>query len=138
MPLSWSCPLVLEPKRIVALGLTWRSHARETGETITAAGPAVFERDPASLAAGDRVVIPSPAHIRRVLDAVEPGLGDELTREHRDVPVLFEYEIYTDRFLERWGKLRAAVRSARKPGDAIEMEVGPLGSSQAVIEEERP
>jgi 2-keto-4-pentenoate hydratase/2-oxohepta-3-ene-1,7-dioic acid hydratase in catechol pathway len=88
-----TAPLVLEPKRIVALGLTWRSHARETGERMSADGPAVFARDPASLATGGQVVIPSQARIRRTLDALEPGLGAELARRHPQLPALFDYEI---------------------------------------------
>jgi 2-keto-4-pentenoate hydratase/2-oxohepta-3-ene-1,7-dioic acid hydratase in catechol pathway len=81
------------PRRILALGLTWRSHAKETGERIDPRGPAIFTRDPASLADADRVVIPSRRRIEKSLDALEPGLGAELKRRHREYPKLFDYEI---------------------------------------------
>jgi hypothetical protein len=52
-------PLDLAPRRIDALGLTYRDHAAETVERIAPEGPAVFERDPASLATGDVLCVPS-------------------------------------------------------------------------------
>jgi 2-keto-4-pentenoate hydratase/2-oxohepta-3-ene-1,7-dioic acid hydratase in catechol pathway len=86
-------PFTFSARRLVALGLTWRDHARETGEPIAPDGPARFTRDPASLAAPGRVVLPSRARIRRSLDALEPGLGDELARRHPDFPALLDHEI---------------------------------------------
>jgi 2-keto-4-pentenoate hydratase/2-oxohepta-3-ene-1,7-dioic acid hydratase in catechol pathway len=86
-------PLSLAPRRIVALGLTWRDHVRETGEPIAAAGPAVFERDPRSLAADGRVRVPSRASLLAALERLEPGLGDAVGRRHAALPALLDYEI---------------------------------------------
>ncbi|MBI3723646.1 fumarylacetoacetate hydrolase family protein [bacterium] len=86
-------PLFLAPKRVVALGLTWRDHARETGERISPEGPARFERDPASLSQDGRVLLPTRARVCRTLDALEPGLGGELARRDPDFPILLDYEV---------------------------------------------
>jgi 2-keto-4-pentenoate hydratase/2-oxohepta-3-ene-1,7-dioic acid hydratase in catechol pathway len=82
----------LAPRRIVALGLTYRDHAREVGERL-AATPAVFERAPASLARDGRVIMPSRATVCAALERLEPGLGAELSRRHPEFPVLLDYEI---------------------------------------------
>ena len=83
----------LSPRRVHALGLTYRAHAAETGEGVELA-PAVFERDPASLArAGDVLRIPSRVAIVQTLERLEPGLGMTLLARHFDVPPLLDFEI---------------------------------------------
>jgi 2-keto-4-pentenoate hydratase/2-oxohepta-3-ene-1,7-dioic acid hydratase in catechol pathway len=83
----------LSPRRIHALGLTYRDHAAETGEGVEA-GPSVFERDPASLArGGDLLRVPSRTAILQTLERLEPGLGMTLLARHPDVPPLLDYEI---------------------------------------------
>jgi 2-keto-4-pentenoate hydratase/2-oxohepta-3-ene-1,7-dioic acid hydratase in catechol pathway len=84
-------PLALRPRRIYALGLTYRDHLAETGEPQGDA-PAVFRRDPASLADGV-LRLPSTDAILRVADALEPGLGAELRRRRPDCPALLDWEV---------------------------------------------
>jgi 2-keto-4-pentenoate hydratase/2-oxohepta-3-ene-1,7-dioic acid hydratase in catechol pathway len=83
----------LQPHHVVALGLTWRDHVRETGERVSADGPARFERDPASLATTDRVRVPTQTQLIEALEQLEAGLGAEVVNRHRIVPALFDYEI---------------------------------------------
>jgi 2-keto-4-pentenoate hydratase/2-oxohepta-3-ene-1,7-dioic acid hydratase in catechol pathway len=79
--------------RIVALGLTYRDHARETGEKIDREHPALFERDPLSLSSDGQVRLPTRGAVCAALDRLEPGLGSELGRRHPDFPILLDYEI---------------------------------------------
>lgn len=86
--------LHLAPRRVHALGLTYRDHAAETGEPIRKEGPVVFERDPGSLlTSGDVLPIPSRTAILQSLERLEAGLGMQLLARHPEVPVLLDYEV---------------------------------------------
>jgi 2-keto-4-pentenoate hydratase/2-oxohepta-3-ene-1,7-dioic acid hydratase in catechol pathway len=86
-------PRVLVPRRIVALGLTWRDHLRETGERAAPEGPARFERDPASLVSDGNVRRPGHAELVAALEKLEPGLGAAAAARHTPLPALLDYEI---------------------------------------------
>ena len=86
--------LVLRPGRIHALGLTYRDHAAETGESLDDdARPMVFQRDPASLNVTDHVRVPSEIVILQCLERLEPGLGVALKHHFPEVPPLLDYEV---------------------------------------------
>jgi 2-keto-4-pentenoate hydratase/2-oxohepta-3-ene-1,7-dioic acid hydratase in catechol pathway len=83
----------LAPARIVALGLTFSDHLRETGEKAAPDGPARFERDPASLVRDGRVRRPTHAQLIAALERLEPGLGAKVAARHDPLPALLDYEV---------------------------------------------
>jgi 2-keto-4-pentenoate hydratase/2-oxohepta-3-ene-1,7-dioic acid hydratase in catechol pathway len=79
-----------EVRSIVALGLTYRDHARETASDGT---PAAFIKERASLLLeGERVAIPSHHQILAALDRLEPGLARALCDELPLVLPIMDYE----------------------------------------------
>jgi 2-keto-4-pentenoate hydratase/2-oxohepta-3-ene-1,7-dioic acid hydratase in catechol pathway len=86
--------LAIAPRRVLALGLTYRDHIAETGERVGDEGPVAFERDPASLLReGDVLWVPSPTAILQALERLEPGLGMAVRARHPEVPALLDYEV---------------------------------------------
>jgi 2-keto-4-pentenoate hydratase/2-oxohepta-3-ene-1,7-dioic acid hydratase in catechol pathway len=84
------------PTQIVALGLTYKDHVRETA---SAADPVVFEIDPAAWTTDARE-LPSPSS-QRLFDALarlDPALARELTDAGQPscfgfMPAMFDYEV---------------------------------------------
>ncbi|HUJ61620.1 MAG TPA: fumarylacetoacetate hydrolase family protein [Kofleriaceae bacterium] len=77
---------------IVALGLTYRDHVRETGQDAPPA-PITFAKHARAFVLGDATVpVPDSAALIAELEALEPGLGRELARRLPFVPAVMDYE----------------------------------------------
>jgi 2-keto-4-pentenoate hydratase/2-oxohepta-3-ene-1,7-dioic acid hydratase in catechol pathway len=77
---------------IVALGLTYADHVRETGAPAPE-HPVAFAKHARAFAIGDtRVTVPDSAAIVAALDELEPGLGAEMARRLPIVPAVMDYE----------------------------------------------
>jgi 2-keto-4-pentenoate hydratase/2-oxohepta-3-ene-1,7-dioic acid hydratase in catechol pathway len=84
------------PERILALGLTYADHAKETGSEPD---PVVFEVDPAAwTAGGGELVRPSSARLRAALAELDPGLRAELDT-FGFLPAMLDYEVELGLFL---------------------------------------
>ena len=82
-----------ELRSIVALGLTYADHVRETGQTIDPKAPPIASRARAHVFAGDaRVVVPTSTELARALDELEPGLAGELAKRLPVIPAVIDYE----------------------------------------------
>ena len=94
---------------IVALGLTYRDHAREAGRAIDpaappprvtdpigsarSAGPIAFAKHVRTFVPGDaRVRVPHSQELADALDALEPGLGGDLSQRLSIIPAVMDYE----------------------------------------------
>lgn len=78
------------PARIVALGLTYRAHAKETASTPD---PLVFEIDPAAWTTGDGVLRrPSSEQLLAAGTALDPRLPAALA-EFGFMPAMLDYEV---------------------------------------------
>ncbi len=79
---------------IVALGLTYGDHARETGQKLDASAPPTsFSKHARALAPGGGPVrVPTGAEVLAALDLVEPGIGAQLAERHPVVPAVMDYE----------------------------------------------
>ena len=75
---------------IVALGLTYRDHVKETGSKIEAT-PVAFGKRGAIYGPAD-VVVPDTAELRAAADEVEPGLGAALVERIPCAPAVMDYE----------------------------------------------
>ena len=77
--------------RIVALGLTYRDHVRETSSTPELAA---FEKHAKTfLPEGEWVTSPSSDEILAALDVAEPGLASALRDRFAFVPAILDYEV---------------------------------------------
>ena len=87
--LDWS-----EVRSIVALGLTYADHIRETGQAIDPAAPPIaFAKHVRSFHAGDaRVLVPTSTELARALDELERGLAAELAKRFAVIPAVMDYE----------------------------------------------
>jgi 2-keto-4-pentenoate hydratase/2-oxohepta-3-ene-1,7-dioic acid hydratase in catechol pathway len=92
---GWLVPLELQPGRIYGLGLTYASHARETGSSLDPAPPPpVFRKGIGSLnLLGSPVRVPSRGEIIAALEEVEPGLGGRVDAKFEYLPPLLDYEV---------------------------------------------
>ncbi len=83
-----------EVTAIVALGLTYGDHVRETGQRLDpSAPPTSFTKHVRAHAPGDRpVVVPDTAQLLAALDAVEPGLAAQLRSRIPHAPAVMDYE----------------------------------------------
>ena len=80
---------------IVALGLTYADHAKETGQSIEpGTPPTAFAKHLRTLAhSGDvRVAVPTTDELLAALAEVEPGLDAELRRRMPVLPAVMDYE----------------------------------------------
>lgn len=78
------------PRRIVALGLTYRAHAKETASTPD---PLVFEKDVDAWTCGDvPLVSPTTEQLRAAALALDGGLHDAL-RHFGFFPAMLDYEV---------------------------------------------
>jgi 2-keto-4-pentenoate hydratase/2-oxohepta-3-ene-1,7-dioic acid hydratase in catechol pathway len=78
------------PTRIIALGLTYKAHAKETASGLD---PVVFEKDPAAWSAGDGEIIrPSSSRLRAALEALDPNLSEAMA-EFGFIPAMLDYEV---------------------------------------------
>ena len=79
---------------IVALGLTYGDHIRETGQKLDPSAPPMsFLKHARSFAPGDRgALVPDAAAVIAALDALEPGLGAQLRERIPFVPAVMDYE----------------------------------------------
>jgi len=79
---------------IVALGLTYGDHVRETGQKLDpGAPPTSFTKDVRAFAPGaKRVLVPDAAAVLAALDTVEPGLGAQVGERIPFVPAVMDYE----------------------------------------------
>jgi len=81
-----------EVRAIVALGLTYADHIRETGQPAPTE-PIAFAKHLRTFAAGDAAVrVPTSAELLAALDELEPGLAAELARRLPIVPAVMDYE----------------------------------------------
>jgi 2-keto-4-pentenoate hydratase/2-oxohepta-3-ene-1,7-dioic acid hydratase in catechol pathway len=83
-----------EVTSIVALGLTYGDHVRETGQKLDASAPPTsFTKHASALAPGDGMVrVPDTAAVLAALDEVEPGLGAQIRERIPHVPPVMDYE----------------------------------------------
>ncbi len=80
------------PSRILALGLTYRDHLRETG-TRPPKEPVVFEKPARTwLPKGAEVAIPGDAEMLEALEALDPGVSRGLAR-FGFLPAMMDYEV---------------------------------------------
>lgn len=79
---------------IVALGLTYGDHVRETGQKLDPSAPPVsFEKHVRAFAPGDGSVrIPDSAEVLAALETVEPGITAALREKLAFVPAVMDYE----------------------------------------------
>jgi 2-keto-4-pentenoate hydratase/2-oxohepta-3-ene-1,7-dioic acid hydratase in catechol pathway len=79
---------------IVALGLTYADHARETGKPQGRGTPPIaFAKHARTFACGDASVpVPATDELVAALEALEPGLGAELANRLPIVPAVMDYE----------------------------------------------
>ncbi|HEX5745319.1 MAG TPA: fumarylacetoacetate hydrolase family protein [Archangium sp.] len=85
-------PLVLSPKRVHALGLTYAAHINETGSD--AGGPAVFAKDAASLLGqGDAVTSPSRDAMLAAVAKLDAALSSRVASRFPELPPLLDYEV---------------------------------------------
>lgn len=79
---------------IVALGLTYADHAKETGQRIDRAAPPIaFSKHLRTLHHGDgSVVVPTSSALLAALVEHEPGLEGELRRRLPLLPAVMDYE----------------------------------------------
>ncbi|HWO24332.1 MAG TPA: fumarylacetoacetate hydrolase family protein, partial [Kofleriaceae bacterium] len=79
---------------IVALGLTYGDHVRETGQKLQPGEPPTsFTKLPRTFHPGDgHVRVPTGAEVLAALDEVEPGLGVTLRGRIGVVPAVMDYE----------------------------------------------
>ena len=79
---------------IVALGLTYGDHVRETGQKVDpSAPPTSFTKHVRAFAPGAATVaVPDTAAVLAALDAVEPGLAAQLRARMPLVPPVMDYE----------------------------------------------
>jgi 2-keto-4-pentenoate hydratase/2-oxohepta-3-ene-1,7-dioic acid hydratase in catechol pathway len=79
---------------IVGLGLTYRDHAKETGQKIdTSTPPIAFSKHARTFITGDGSVnVPTSTQLLKTLQTLEPGLGGELAKRMRLVPAVMDYE----------------------------------------------
>jgi 2-keto-4-pentenoate hydratase/2-oxohepta-3-ene-1,7-dioic acid hydratase in catechol pathway len=83
-----------EVRSIVALGLTYADHIRETGQTIDPTAPPVaFAKHVRSFRTGAAsVIVPASTAIAAELDALEPELGATLAKRFAVIPAVMDYE----------------------------------------------
>ena len=83
-----------EVTAIVALGLTYAGHIRETGQSLDRTAPPIcFAKHVRAFVAGDgRVAVPTSTDLARELDALEPGLAAELAKRFAVIPAVMDYE----------------------------------------------
>ncbi len=79
---------------VVALGLTYGDHARETGRKLAPGEPPTsFTKHARAFAPGDGGVrVPDGAEVLAALDALEPGLAAALRERLPVVPAVMDYE----------------------------------------------
>jgi 2-keto-4-pentenoate hydratase/2-oxohepta-3-ene-1,7-dioic acid hydratase in catechol pathway len=78
---------------VLALGLTYADHIRETGSAVPAE-PIVFRKALGSvLREGERVRAPSHDEMLAALAAIEPGLDEEVRKRFPVLPPLMDYEV---------------------------------------------
>jgi 2-keto-4-pentenoate hydratase/2-oxohepta-3-ene-1,7-dioic acid hydratase in catechol pathway len=79
---------------IVALGLTYGDHVRETGQKVDPSAPPMsFTKHVRAFAPGAATVaVPDTAAILAALDDVEPGLGAQLGARMALIPPVMDYE----------------------------------------------
>lgn len=83
-----------EVTAIVALGLTYGDHARETGQKVDpSAPPTSFTKHVRAFAPGaETIAVPDTEALLAALDAVEPGLGAALRGRMPILPPVMDYE----------------------------------------------
>jgi len=83
-----------EVTAIVALGLTYGDHVRETGQKLDpSAPPTSFTKHVRAFAPGNgAVLVPDANAIRDALDSVEGGLGAQIKERIPFVPAVMDYE----------------------------------------------
>lgn len=83
-----------EVTAIVALGLTYGDHGRETGQKVDpSAPPTSFTKHVRAFAPGAATVpVPQTAALLAALDEVEPGLAAQLAAKLAVVPAVMDYE----------------------------------------------
>ncbi|PRQ04899.1 fumarylacetoacetate hydrolase family protein [Enhygromyxa salina] len=78
------------PAAIIALGLTYKAHAKETASGLD---PVVFAKDPAVWSPGDGELLrPSSPRLRAVIEALDPALAEAM-RPFGFVPAMLDYEV---------------------------------------------
>ncbi len=83
-----------EVTAIVALGLTYGDHVRETGQKLDPnAPPTSFTKHVRAFAPGNGgVLVPDAAAVLAALDSVEAGLGGQIKERIPFVPAVMDYE----------------------------------------------
>ncbi|HET9623855.1 MAG TPA: fumarylacetoacetate hydrolase family protein [Kofleriaceae bacterium] len=83
-----------EVTAIVALGLTYGDHGRETGQKVDPKrSPTSFTKHTRALVPGGATVhVPTTAELAAALDDIEPGLGEQLAARLPHAPAVMDYE----------------------------------------------
>lgn len=87
-------PMMLQPKNIYGMGLTYATHIKETGSRFNPnEPPPVFRKKLSSLNTDERPVrVPSRQELIKCAESVEPGLGAKLEKDFAELPPLLDYE----------------------------------------------
>lgn len=83
-----------EVRSVVALGLTYGDHGRETGRKLSPGEPPTsFTKDHRAFARGERTVrLPTSDELLAALEAIEPGLAIQARAKLPIVPPIMDYE----------------------------------------------
>lgn len=87
-------PLVLQPKHIYGMGLTYATHFKETGSEFDPDNPPpVFKKALVSLnRSGAPVNVPTRQDLIKCAECIEPGLGKKIDKKFKQLPPLLDYE----------------------------------------------
>ncbi len=79
---------------VVALGLTYKDHVKETGQALDKGGPPIaFTKHARAFVIGDASVrVPTDDELRAALVALDPTLADQLARVSPLLPAVMDYE----------------------------------------------
>lgn len=85
---------IAPPEHAFGIGLTYATHIEETASSFDPdRAPSVFEKHPRSTARTDELVrLPTLSDIAVSVDALEPGLGDEVLARYPELDPLLDYE----------------------------------------------
>lgn len=87
--------LARQPRVVMAAALTYKKHIKETGEKVDPNNPILFVKSQNSLLAADQqqtIRIPTQEQAYDKLEALKPGITDELDERFESFPLLMDYE----------------------------------------------
>jgi 2-keto-4-pentenoate hydratase/2-oxohepta-3-ene-1,7-dioic acid hydratase in catechol pathway len=108
------------PPEAFAVGLSYAAHIEETASNFDPDGPPpVFRKHTRGFARTEgHATIPSTEDLCAAADGLEPGLGETLRQDHRQLPALLDYE----------GELGFVLLEDIDPGELMEPDfIAPIG-----------